>query len=69
MLSRHLKLRTICELTLKCQEQSALSLQWEGEPVEFYDNVSYTCRDEDTYFEWDRVGPWGIFRIQGCLRR
>ena len=44
------------ELSYKSQEHSALALQWEGDPVEFYNNVSYTCKEDDTYFEWDRVG-------------
>lgn len=31
-----------------------LFLQWQGEPVEFYSNVSYVCREDELYFEWDR---------------
>ena len=29
---------------------------WGGDPVEFYDNVSYVC-PEGLYFEWDREMP------------
>ena len=35
-------------------ETSLLLSTWDGEPVEFYDNVSYVCQQEDFYFEWDR---------------
>ena len=31
-----------------------LSLTWNGEPVDFHDNASYVCTDEDTYFEVDK---------------
>ena len=31
-----------------------LSMQWSGDPVEFYGNVSYVCEEEGLYFEWDR---------------
>ena len=34
-----------------------LSLTWLGDPVDFYDNVSYVCQEEDLYFEWDREKP------------
>ena len=27
---------------------------WEGEPVEFFDNSSYSCASQDFYFEMDR---------------
>ena len=49
------------------QEEASLSLQWEGEPVEFYDNTSYTCREENSYFEWDKVG--GGVNIGNLTRR
>ena len=27
---------------------------WDGEPVEFFDNSSYSCASQDLYFEMDR---------------
>ena len=33
---------------------SLLASTWDGDPVEFYDNVSYVCQQEEFYFEWDR---------------
>ena len=27
---------------------------WSGDPVDFYDNVSYVCAGENLFFEWDR---------------
>ena len=27
---------------------------WDGDPVEFHDNVSYVRQEEDLYFQWDR---------------
>ena len=34
--------------------ESNLDMLWIGDPVEFYDNVSYVCNDEGIRFEWDR---------------
>ena len=31
-----------------------LDMLWDGDPVDFYDNVSYVCNDEEIRFEWDR---------------
>ena len=31
-----------------------LDMLWSGDPVDFYDNVSYVCNDEEIRFEWDR---------------
>ena len=31
-----------------------LHLNWDGSPVNFTHNVSYTCSHEDLYFEWDK---------------
>ena len=33
--------------------ESGLLLTWTGDPVEFYENVTYVCA-EGTFFEWDR---------------
>ena len=33
---------------------TSLVMLWAGQPVEFYENVSYVCSSEDLYFEWDR---------------
>ena len=33
---------------------SNLKLIWDGNPVNFTHSVSYVCKDEDLYFEWDR---------------
>ena len=52
----HPKLNDINEFSGNLQEEASLFLQWQGEPVEFYDNTSYTCRQENSYFEWDKVG-------------
>ena len=27
---------------------------WSGDPVDFHDNVTYVCEEEDLYFQWDR---------------
>ena len=35
-------------------EHSGLTLTWSGDPVEFFENVSYVCEEDDLYFEWDR---------------
>ena len=35
-------------------EGAFLKSTWIGDPVEFYENVSYVCQEDDTYFEWDR---------------
>ena len=35
-------------------EEALIALQWDGDPVEFNGNVSYTCKDEDLYFEIDK---------------
>ena len=35
-------------------EGAFIKSTWTGDPVEFYNNVSYVCQEEDTYFEWDR---------------
>ena len=35
-------------------EQALLALQWDGQPTEFHGNVSYTCADENLYFEADK---------------
>ena len=34
--------------------ESLLMSTWSGDPVDFYDNVTYVCAGEDLYFEWDR---------------
>ena len=31
-----------------------LLLNWDGSPVNFTHTVSYTCSQDDLYFEWDR---------------
>ena len=33
---------------------TSLVMLWSGQPVEFYENVSYVCSSEELYFEWDR---------------
>ena len=34
---------------------------WSGDPVEFFDNVSYVCHQEDLFFEWDReMGEFNV---------
>ena len=33
---------------------SNLKLIWDGSPVNFTHNVSYVCKSDDLYFEWDR---------------
>ena len=38
-------------------EEALLALQWDGQPTEFYGNVSYTCADENLYFEADKDMP------------
>ena len=35
-------------------EEALLALQWDGLPTEFDGNVSYTCKDENLYFEMDK---------------
>ena len=35
-------------------ELSLLTSTWSGQPVEFHENVSYVCQEEETYFQWDR---------------
>ena len=35
-------------------EEALIALQWDGNPIEFDGNVSYTCKDEDLYFEMDK---------------
>ena len=35
-------------------EEALIALQWDGDPVEFGGNVSYTCKDETLYFEMDK---------------
>ena len=35
-------------------EEAFIKSTWDGDPVEFYNNVSYVCQEDDTYFEWDR---------------
>ena len=35
-------------------EEAFIKYTWTGDPVEFYENVSYVCQEDDTYFEWDR---------------
>ena len=35
-------------------ELSLLTSTWSGQPVEFQENVSYVCQEEETYFQWDR---------------
>ena len=37
--------------------ESLLISTWDGEPVEFFENVSYVCEEEEFYFEWDRNIP------------
>ena len=32
---------------------SNLKLIWDGSPVNFTHNVSYVCKSDDLYFEWD----------------
>ena len=34
--------------------ETLLTDTWSGDPVEFYDNVSYVCPGDDLFFEWDR---------------
>ena len=29
-------------------------MTWDNNPVEFMDNVSYVCSDDQIRFEWDR---------------
>ena len=36
---------------------SLLLSTWDGDPVEFFENVSYVCQEEEFYFEWDRNIP------------
>ena len=38
-------------------EEALLALQWDGQPTEFEGNVSYTCKDENLYFEIDKDMP------------
>ena len=38
-------------------EEALLALQWDGQPIEFDGNVSYTCKDENLYFEADKDMP------------
>ena len=35
-------------------EEAFIKSTWTGDPVEFHDNVSYVCQEDDTYFEWDK---------------
>ena len=35
-------------------EEALIALQWDGNPIEFNGNVSYTCKDENLYFEMDK---------------
>ena len=35
-------------------EEALIALQWDGNPIEFNGNVSYTCKDESLYFEMDK---------------
>ena len=35
-------------------EDTRLALLWEGQPVHFQDNVSYTCHSDNLYFELDK---------------
>ena len=34
--------------------ETLLTDTWSGDPVEFYDNVSYVCPGDDLFFEWER---------------
>ena len=34
--------------------ETRLMSTWSGDPVDFYDNVSYVCAGENLYFEWSR---------------
>ena len=34
--------------------EAQLTMLWTGDPVEFNDNISYVCSDEEINFEWDR---------------
>ena len=35
-------------------EGTNLVSDWGGEPIEFFDNSSYSCASQDLYFEMDR---------------
>ena len=35
-------------------EGRGLAAVWEGEPVEFFENVTYTCASSNLFFEEDR---------------
>ena len=40
--------------TFKPPEGTKLVSDWGGEPIEFFDNSSYSCASQDLYFEMDR---------------
>jgi hypothetical protein len=40
--------------TFKSPEGTNLVSDWDEEPVEFFDNSSYSCASQDLYFEMDR---------------
>ena len=35
-------------------EEALIAFHWDGNPVEFNGNVSYTCKDESLFFEMDK---------------
>ena len=35
--------------------ENAIMVDWDQQPVEFYGNVSYKCKTEDTFFLWDNT--------------